>query len=116
MRTMLKLALAFLLIAGVAQAEGLTKNLTWNAVTLNVDNTPGVVDNYILYRSTNGGTSFIPLVTVPGTVTTAVDANVPVGAICYIVTASNTQGESAASNRLCFQVPSAKPQPPLNLR
>jgi fibronectin type 3 domain-containing protein len=105
--------LGTLSIYGEAQATSLS--FAWNAVTTNTDGSPGIVDTYNLYRSQDGGATFAKLTSVPGTVTAVSDPAVPVGNICYQVTASNRAGESAASNRLCFQMPSARPQAPANL-
>lgn len=108
--------LGLILIVNAVAAQALTINFAWDPPLANSDGSPLTIDGYTFYRSIDGGTSFTKLLTTSKNLTTATDAAVPPGNICYQVTAFNTQGESAASNRLCFQVPSAKPNAPSALR
>jgi hypothetical protein len=87
----------------------------WNAPLTNADGSPAVIDNYVLYRSVDGGSTFMVLQTLPATVLTTSDPSIPNGTVCYQVTARNLKGESGPSNRLCFQVPTAVPMAPTNL-
>jgi hypothetical protein len=74
------------------------------------------VDSYTIYRSVDGGETFSVLQTMPGTIFTMSDTNLPQGTVCYEAKARNMKGEGAASNRLCFQVPTASPGAPTDLR
>jgi hypothetical protein len=97
------------------QAFGLTLN--WDVPLSNQDgSTPAMVDSYEIYRSVDGGGTFTLFQTLPKTILTTSDTDVPTGTICYEARAANLKGEGPASNRLCFQVPNAKPSAPSNLR
>ena len=106
----------FGLLASTLPAWALTRTLTWQAPTTNTDGTPAVVATYAMYRSSDGGVTFVKqLPLIPGTTLTYTDPNVPTGEFCYEVTASNANGESARSNRVCFSVPAAVPNAPTAL-
>lgn len=98
-------------------AVALTKTLAWNASTLNTDGTPATIIGYKLYRSSDNGATFLKEFPMTGaTILTFTDTAVPVGQICYEVTALNANGESARSNRVCFLVSESVPNAPTNLR
>jgi len=106
-----------MLILGVAviEAQALTRTLAWEAPLTNTDGTPVAVTGYTMYRSVNGATFIKQGPMLGATTLTYTDPDVPTGDICYEVTAQNANGESARSNRACFSVPQAVPNPPTNL-
>lgn len=97
-------------------AFALSKTLAWDAPTTNTDGTPATVESYTLYRMTPAVPGMLKLMAVPGTVKQVTDTNVPTGIVCYEVTATNQVKESDPSERLCLVLPSAKPNPPPNLK
>lgn len=102
--------------ASVSHAQAVSRTFLWDAPTQNTDGTPAVVDGYTVYRSVDNGVTFSKLGSTAALITTFTDPSVPAGQLCYQVTDFNLLGESAASNRVCFQVPTAKGKPPGNLR
>jgi hypothetical protein len=107
--------LGFFVSVGTAHAA--TKTLTWDPVTTCTDGSPCTPSTYTLYRNTNGG-PFAVIGTTSAPVVSTTDPAVPVGLICYDVTAKNAvNGESAHSSPpVCLQQPAPTLAAPTNLR
>lgn len=101
----------------------LTMSWMWDPPLTAVDGTPVVVERYVVYRSVDKGASFSaltckehagdPLLLQKMCTDTAVPFNTH---LVYYVTAVNSMGESEPSNRLSYFLPSARPEPPRQLR
>src|SRR5215831_10613145 len=114
-------SLFFLIGYQLRSDAAVTLTFTWTPPTTDVDGAPAVIGFYTMYRSTDGGVTYskfpcseqVSDTNLLGLLCT--DPSLPTGTDCYQVTASNLVGESTPSNRLCFQVPGAKPSSPTNL-
>lgn len=99
------LALALFFCVTMAWAGSVT--LTWTQSA-----SPGVTHNTV-YRGPTC-TALAPLVKIPAA-TSYVDTTAPAGSLCYVVTAWNAGGESAASAPATANVPVPPPLPPTGL-
>lgn len=99
----MKPLLAFLLLASAAFAKDVS--LTWTdtanpvGTTYSVKRSPGICSGTPVFATIMTGVA----------VKTFVDANVPVGNYCYVVTATFSGIESAASNSAGATVPTTPP-------
>lgn len=108
---MKKFVLISMLVAFTAVAAyAVVTNLAWDA------NTEADLAGYKLYQKVGTG-AYAYVKTIPkGTLTTAT-ADLPDGAYCWVLTATDTAGnESGYSNEVCRTIDTAAPAAPKNFR